>query len=350
MSSEDDNTRTDEYWMGVRDALRMVDSFHKWSTRNPGRAKSLDDFIHDGLIAAAKRCESCLSDKLGLSFTEDEDDEDEIILEDSIELDDKETADDAIDGDDIEDEIISEAYLGLEDEPEELEPAPSFEEPISSHDSASYISTFEELPISLDSVERRGDEEMEDLSIEGPPREFSTDFELVEPTPLIVDETSISEALVESEPEPEPEEFFSEPIIKEEPEIATEVEELPDKPSFTWTEYEEAVSPSSVPEPLDLEEDIFLSEDEGIHEEIEDDVNEEPPEPPKVWSPYDEPSIEDEEDSEDETEPEIAELEQIVEGEDEPVISEPPSLPPPPESEEDEEERKRRARRLFFGA
>ena len=58
MNSEDDKTRSDEYWMGVRDALRMVDSFTKWAKRNPSRAKTLEDFIHDGLIAAAKRCES----------------------------------------------------------------------------------------------------------------------------------------------------------------------------------------------------------------------------------------------------------------------------------------------------
>ena len=64
---DSEQKRSDEYWMGVRDALRMVDSFTKWARRNESRAKNLDDFIHDGLVAAAKRCESCLKDDLGLT-------------------------------------------------------------------------------------------------------------------------------------------------------------------------------------------------------------------------------------------------------------------------------------------
>ena len=69
---DSEQKRSDEYWMGVRDALRMVDSFTKWARRNESRAKNLDDFIHDGLVAAAKRCESCLKDDLGLTFVEGE--------------------------------------------------------------------------------------------------------------------------------------------------------------------------------------------------------------------------------------------------------------------------------------
>ena len=69
---DSDKKRSDEYWMGVRDSLRMVDSFIKWARRNEERAKALDDFIHDGLVAAAKRCESCLKDDLGLTFAEGE--------------------------------------------------------------------------------------------------------------------------------------------------------------------------------------------------------------------------------------------------------------------------------------
>ena len=311
MSSEDDNVRTDEYWMGVRDALRMVDSFNKWSKRNPGRAKSLEDFIHDGLIAAAKRCESCLRDKLGLSFAEVEEDENEIATEDSIKHED----------DDKKDDVTFEESIETDEEPQ-----PSFEEPIS-HIEAEMTPTSEvsdESPISLDSVERLVDEEMEDLSIEGPPREFSTDFELVEPTPLVVDETSIQDAPAETEPEPEPEPELDEAMIDEiEPE--PDSEELPDKPSFTWSEYEEAVTPSSEPEPLNPEEDIIPSEDEEVSMEIESEIAEEPPEPPKVWSPYAEPSIS-EEDSEDET---ISEPELVDEDEGEAVITEPPSPPPP---------------------
>jgi len=342
VSSEDDNSRTDEYWMGVRDALRMVDSFHKWANRNPGRAKSLEDFIHDGLIAAAKRCESCLSDKLGLSFIEDETDEEKITVEDAVELEDER------DDDDEEEEIISGESIEIDDALEESEPTPSFVEPIGHVEPATDI-PFEvpdESTISLDNVERKEDESMEDLSIEGPPREFSTDFDLVEPTTLIVDETSIPEAPTMIEPEPEPEEVLDEEI---ETDSEPESEELPDRPSFTWSEYEKAVTPSSEPEPLDSDVDILPSEDEEVSVEMDDEVTEEPPEPPKEWSPSSEPSIEEEE-SEIETEPEIDESKFEVEGEDEPVISEPPPPPPPPESEEDEEERKRRARRLFFGA
>jgi hypothetical protein len=352
VSSEDDNVRSDEYWMGVRDALRMVDSFHKWSKRNPGRAKDLEDFIHDGLIAAAKRCESCLSDKLGLRFAEDADD-DEIILQDPIEPKDDEEDDD--DDDEKEDDITFEKSIEIDEEPEVPETELMLEESSDHVESDSVASTLEpEVPeessISLDSVERKEDEQMGDLSIEGPPREFSTDFELVEPTPLVVDEPSKSDEPAVIEPEIEPEEIFSDSTISDEigPAPESESEELPDKPSFTWSEYEEAVTPLSEPEPLDPEVDIIPTEDEEVAEDAEE-VTDEPPDPPKVWSPYDEPSIS-EEISEDEPEPEIEEPEPVVAGEDETVISEPPAPPPPPESEEDEEERKRRARRLFFGA
>ncbi len=68
------NSRRDseDYWLGVRDALRMIDSFLNWSRRHPDRAKTLDEFIEEGLLAAAKRCESCLSQELGLSFSQDD--------------------------------------------------------------------------------------------------------------------------------------------------------------------------------------------------------------------------------------------------------------------------------------
>ncbi|MFW9844257.1 MAG: hypothetical protein ACFFEV_06765 [Candidatus Thorarchaeota archaeon] len=338
MSSED-NVRTDEYWMGVRDALRMVDSFHRWSKRNPDRAKDLEDFIHDGLIAAAKRCESCLREKMGLSFTNDED---EPVLGDEIEsLDDVDEADEV--------EVPSIEFIELDKEPEVTEPDITSEEPIDhteSEEIASKLEDVEESSISLDSVERREDEPMEDLSIEGPPREFTTDFELVEPAPLVVDEKPIPE--IDDEPEPTPE-LEPEEVVSEEIESESPSEELPETPSFSWSEYEEAVTPSSEPEPLDPDEDIIPSEDEEVGVEIEDEPVEEPPDPPKVWTPYDEPSIT-EDDYEDEEEPEEEESTQLEEGEDEPVITEPPPPPPPPESEEDEEERKRRARRLFFGA
>ncbi len=341
MSSEDDDTRTDEYWMGVRDALRMVDSFHKWSKRNPSRAKDLEDFIHDGLIAAAKRCESCLRDKMGLSFIEEEDEEDEIILEEFPEHEEEEEEE--------EDEIILEESPEHEEEDDDdVKPESSIEEPPSHVEPETFTpppDDSDESSISMDRVERIEDESIDELSIEGPPREFSTDFDLVEPTPMFVDEEP--ESIVPTEPE----EVLSESTLEEsETDQEPDSEEQPDKPSFTWSEYEDTVTPSSEPEPQDSEVDISASEYEEISTSVDEEkLPEEPPEPPKVWSPYDEPSIPEDSSTEEETEIEVDETESLDEGDGEPVITEPP-LPPPPESEEDEEERKRRARRLFFGA
>ncbi|MEE9541301.1 MAG: hypothetical protein V3V85_07400, partial [Candidatus Thorarchaeota archaeon] len=67
MSSDE---KDETYWLGVRDALRMIDSFVRWSARHEDKAKNLQEFISEGLIAAAKRCESCLSTTLGLTFGE----------------------------------------------------------------------------------------------------------------------------------------------------------------------------------------------------------------------------------------------------------------------------------------
>ncbi len=313
MSSEDDN-RTDEYWMGVRDALRMVDSFHKWSKRNPSRAKDLEDFIHDGLIAAAKRCESCLRDKMGLSFAEGAGEADEITLEESLDHEEEKPEEDD-DDEEEDDDDDDEEEDDDDDDDDDVKPESSIDEPISyvePEPSALLTDDSDESSISLDSVERIGDEPIDDLSIEGPPREFSTDFELVEPTPMFAND--------ESEPEP-----------------------------IVVTEPEDVLSESTPSEPEQQDYDVGVSEDEisTLVEEVT--PHEEPPEPPKVWSPYDEPSIPEDAVTEEETETEVDETEPLDEGDGETVITEPPP-PPPPESEEDEEERKRRARRLFFGA
>ncbi|MFW9817193.1 MAG: hypothetical protein ACFFEW_14790, partial [Candidatus Thorarchaeota archaeon] len=277
--------RSDEYWMGVRDALRMVDSFNKWAQRNKDRAKDLDDFIHDGLIAAAKRCESCLKDDLGLTFVEGED------------------------------HPLSESIpSGYQAKPPEEK----------SEDVA--LPPADEA-ITIESVSRSDSEEMDDIILEGPTREFSSDFELVEPFPLVVDS---------SPPEPELE--------------TTDAE----KPSFTWADYEEAVTPSksdSATEEIDDDEPPFDIEPEDEEEELEELPIEEPVslEPSKVLTPSDEPAI-----PTAEYESTIGEGQALPEEEDEEIdapepIIEPPAPPPPPESEEDEDERRRRARRLFFG-
>jgi hypothetical protein len=282
---ESEKKRTDEYWMGVRDALRMVDSFNKWAQRNKERAKDLDDFIHDGLIAAAKRCESCLKDDLGLTFLEEDHP-----LADSV--------------------PSGYESSSPEEKSEEVALPPADE------------------GISIESVGRSDSDEMEDISLEGPLREFSSDFDLVEPSPLVVEATP---------PEPEFE------TIEEE------------KPTFSWADYEEAVtsaqSEPEVEEPVVEEAEDELSTEPEVVEEEEIPI-EEPVSlgPPKVLTPSEEPAIPT-------AEFESTIGEELASPEDEEVeepdapepITEPPAPPPPPESEEDEDERRRRARRLFFG-
>ena len=357
-----DNKKSDEYWMGVRDALRMVDSFNKWAKRNPSRAKNLDDFIHDGLIAAAKRCESCLSEKLGLSFSAEDEEEaeyDEILVEQedtpeyetSIEFDESPLIED--DMQDFEaslpsSEMSSESIdriASYEMAPEEESLETEIKTEISPKDS----DEIDELP-SIDNVARRDDETLDDLDTEGPPRDFSSDFALVEPAPLIVDEY---------EEEAELDEFHDSEISDED--VVTEDEsdtgdDRGGESSFTWADYEAAVTPSSEPDFEESDDDVLSPIDDEIDEEPLEDVEiTEPPEPPKIWSSSSESSISDDEldDLKDADNEEAAETDNIDITEDvnqEADVMKPPPPPPPPESEEDEEERKRRARRLFFGA
>lgn len=341
--------------MGVRDALRMVDSFNKWAIRNPKRAKSLDDFIHDGLIAAAKRCESCLREKLGLSFAE-ELQEDEI--QSSYEASEPEVTPPPDDSD----------FEEAAEEP--IAPIPDAEYDIavesSDYDSSQEISIESDEPsISIDTVERSGDEFSDDLVIEGPQRDFTSDFVLVEPLPLVVEsdteeaEESMSEEQLSESDLEELEEFEASPP---EPEIEEK------RTAFTWAEYEAAVTPDSEPEPIESEtEDYSTEDDDYFDQQASEDVSpsdevtiDEPPEPSDTlrdWSSYDKSTI-DEEDvpeeiedvDDDESFLEMESTKDIDSGDAMQPITEPPAPPPPPESEEDEEERKRRARRLFFGA
>jgi len=278
---DSDKKRSDEYWMGVRDSLRMVDSFIKWARRNEDRAKALDDFIHDGLVAAAKRCESCLKDDLGLTFAEGE-----APGEESTEM-----------------EHVPSGYemghtMEVPSEPSEVPIEP------------------ESDPVSIDTVGRLEEEEIEDLSMEGPPRDFSSDFELVEPTDLVVDPSKTDDEIT-STPEPE---------------TIDEVSEDEDrKPSFTWADYEKAVAPTK-------KDPELVEEDTEFPPPLETESTEELPESTSVPEPPELPDDDFEsrttqEDATDTSEP----------------ITEPPAPPPPPESDEDEEERRRRARRLFFG-
>ncbi|MBN2228784.1 MAG: hypothetical protein JW779_04250 [Candidatus Thorarchaeota archaeon] len=363
MSSENpENKKPDEYWMGVRDALRMVDSFNKWAQRNPGRAKSLEDFIHDGLIAAAKRCESCLREKLGLSFVEDSDDVEEVTIpvESSTFMGEEEIIPEFESTPEIE---FSHSSEDIPEPPDEV--SVPLESSVSVSEAESPIDYEDEL-VSLDNVGRLEDDSMNDLDITGPPRDFTSDFRLVEPKPLVVDEeepetqtlhqieTPDDILLDESDDLDESEEFLDEVTrdnLEEETTSEVEPEESHEKTSFTWSDYEAAVTPVVEPEPADVEEEEPSLEEEAFHESPETTEDSESTEPPKVWTPYDEPSLPEEDVFEDEDDLQDAEVAENDESDSssEPII-EPPAPPPPPESEEDEEERRRRARRLFFGA
>ncbi|MHA1768905.1 MAG: hypothetical protein ACTSV3_03535 [Candidatus Thorarchaeota archaeon] len=306
----EENSRSDDYWMGVRDALRMVDSFLKWSLRNPERAKSLEDFVHDGLIAAAKRCESCLSEKLGVKFDRsDEETQTEMTPADEA----SEVA-----SSDLESKPVDLAEAGTE---ALSEPAPEDAAPFDTPEEVS--EPEEDEGLTLDSVERIENEDIGPVDVEGPPRDFTSDFELVEPSPMGVEETA--------PPTEELEDRVEEPAEDQESPAETGEEE---KPSFTWSDYEKAVTPSEEEtEPSESEES------DGAPDSLA-------AEPPKIWNPYDEPSI-----PEEEIARITAEEEPSLDEDDEKTsVSEPPPPPPPPESDEDEEERRRRARRLFFGA
>lgn len=295
---DSEKKRSDEYWMGVRDALRMIDSFIKWARRNEERAKSLDDFIHDGLVAAAKRCESCLKDDLGLTFAEDE-----APSKDSQEI--KRVPP----GYEISSSTEEESDEMFEVTPDDMSPEPS-DVPIESEDE----------PMSIDAVDRLEEDAIEDISLEGPLREFSTDFELVEPTDL----------MVESPPVTEKEDTTPEEIMDE-----ANAEDVEQKPSFTWADYEKAVTPTNEDSELIEDEDVELPPPMEIELPGTSTDSTSIPEPPDL--PIDEmesgPVSEEDVDATEDLEP----------------LMEPPAPPPPPESDEDEEERRRRARRLFFG-
>jgi hypothetical protein len=296
---DSDKKRSDEYWMGVRDALRMVDSFIKWARRNEDRAKTLDDFIHDGLIAAAKRCESCLKDDLGLSFAENQEKSTELTEPEQIPP-----------GYEMGSTMSMPSEESFEMTPEDMSPE-STEVPVESEDES----------VSIDAVGRLEDEEIEDLSMEGPAREFSSDFDLVEPTEFPAsdsDSDTESSSTSESEVDKEP------------------GEDSEHAPSFTWADYERAITPSEEEPEESEEEDEDVELPPPVALGTTPDRSEETtvPEPPEL--PPDD--LKDSQSDEEETDS----------SESSEAPTKPPP-PPPPEDEEDEEERRRRARRLFFG-
>ncbi|MFW9932644.1 MAG: hypothetical protein ACFFDR_08310 [Candidatus Thorarchaeota archaeon] len=310
-----DNKRSDDYWMGVRDALRMVDSFLKWSRVNKDRAKSLEDFIYDGLVAAAKRCESCLHKELGLKF--DSDVEEDIlegpILDDSFEEEDIE--DDELPSDDFE---TTPPDIVLEPEGFEVEAEVSItiESDSDSPDIAvTPAPALEDGSVSIDSMGIMEGSVEDDTHVDGGAREFSSDFELVEPDHLIIDSTPDE---IEDTEDLDSFESSEDVYVPEPPaEVKEEISVI--RPKYSW---EETVEP-----PID----------DSSFEEPVSPADDETSKPAKVWSPMDEPS------------PSSLEDEESIEDDEDIESVSPPPPPPPPDTEECEEERRRRARRLFFG-
>ncbi len=259
------NGKDDNYWIGVRDALRMVDSFLRWSRRHPTEAKSLDDFLAEGLVAAAKRCESCLGKELGLKYG-------------------------------TSDEAAKEETSGEE---MDFHTSPDYEEPPT------------EEPLSYEETPETG----------------------YEPAPETADEPEITPV------EPSSPEEIMRSILEDD--SLWETEE-------TGIDFE---YPGEA-----KREFVGATDDDSILEPKEDAPAETTPSFEKrVWTPYDEPSILEDE-FEDDYEDDIVvddesyeEAEEDDKSEEEPVRSRPPPPPPPPESDESEEERRQRARRLFFG-
>ncbi len=307
MSYVSSDEKDETYWLGVRDALRMVDSFVRWSARHEDKAKNLQEFISEGLIAAAKRCESCLSTTLGLTFGESlsgrsPDD----LLEpadpsDRLPTHYEEPAEEK-------DDTVPHDEVPVTEEPV---PEPKFEpEPAES-------SVVE--PTSIDAIERTDDTEIEDMQVKGPSRDFGAEFELGEPTPLTIEpEAEDHESLASESSEPEDVDVIEEKVDDASPSTDS---------GLTWSEYESAITPPETTVTPASEEDVAETE---------------PSETPTKWGSIDEPMVSEDEPAEEEVES-PDEIDKEV-----PEV-EPPPPPPPPESDESEEERRRRARRLFFG-
>lgn len=361
LSSEKD----EKYWLGVRDALRMVDSFLRWSRRNPEQAKSLEDFIADGLIAAAKKCEECLSWKLGVEFKKTETARDEVtedyqhtesgseIPESSAYEPERGSYETSSDTTSYSESITREKVERAESpETDEFEIPTESTEPIESE--VPIESESEDIePLSVESLGKSDKQESDDYSFSSSSRHFEDDFELIEPSPLGVESLRSESELppipekseeTETDTEITPESSFERTSMPERSIPPTDdfeqsaSPESPSKPSegpeFTWSDYEETIAPDS---------------EESVESKTSDSEDEVPTDPKRVWSPYDEPSIPDDSEDESEEGSEDEEEDEEVESKDEADKTTPPPPPPPPDDQSDEE-RKRRARRLFFGA
>ncbi len=384
--------RDDSYWIGVRDALRMIDSFIRWARRHPNEAKPIEEFIAEGIEAAARRCESCLKRSLGLSFKRKGDTSEP-------------PAEPAIPGPEMPLETLEEASelaqaksseTGWEpteepstiDEPPEPEPSfevsqtpPDAKEPSAQVEDEHVLDSEvppqrsedegtptqepsesevlegppifiedEEIPeIGLDSEHRL--KELDELTDETQARDFQSEFEIEEPHHLDV-----------SSPQPSAEEAdvstSSETSVSDEETPEThepEAQEEAESSGFTWTEYEDMVTPheesvsTEEATPPDGESTIPIPPPPEVQPTETQESDEEHTE---VWSPYDESEAHIEEPKDDDDVEHIDAIEESVPAPLEESHSEtsPPPPPPPPEPDETDEERKRRARLLFFGS
>jgi len=237
------NGKDDNYWIGVRDALRMVDSFLRWSRRHPTEAKSIDEFLAEGLVAAAKRCESCLGKELGLKYgTRDEVAEDEPSI----------------------DEADFHTPSGHEE--------PSREEPLS------YETTPETEPETIS---------------ETPDKPEITPFEASSPEEImrsILEDDSLwgngeTETDVEYSSEPDVEySGATEDVPSLEPEEDATTESTPSFKRRVWTPYDEPSTLEDVPrDDYDndiVEDDDSFEESDDVEESEEEPVRSGPPPPP----------------------------------------------------------------------
>ena len=243
-----DERKSYDYWMGVRDALRMIDRFVRFQRENPKKAKKIEDFITDGLISAAKKCQSCLSEELRVEFDEESHDVVPLSEPDEIPL------------------FFEESALEST-EPTDTPPDPSLE-----------VSTMESEELSTSQIEPTSEEKISieedetEASIEIPPffveESILEDSESSTTTPrfswddhddLTTASTKSSDTDIDS---PEPEEPTTAKVR-------------------IWSPYDEPSVPESV---STSDSDSILKEDEDKAEESDLDISPstsvEPPPPP----------------------------------------------------------------------
>ncbi|TFF92435.1 hypothetical protein EU545_00970 [Candidatus Thorarchaeota archaeon] len=252
-------SKDESYWLGVRDALRMIDSFLKWKDRNPEKAKPLDQFMHEALIAAAKRCESCLSHALGIDFSaegEEGPDHEGVSRVDFFERTDSMVEDSPLartltDPDDLYFERTAPLGDSATEAPSGDESVPSDEvtlpdspilqeesEPEGREETAE--PDFDDVEsASIDYIERTPEETTREPDFEGG-KDFSEEFELSEPESLVVEGEEDAETALETPSE--------EPAIEDESDFELDIESAAsevDSPAIEWKDEEADEEPDA---------------------------------------------------------------------------------------------------------